>query len=100
MGPFLMLNSSAFHNLHHEVEHEEIVGLVARAAASAMEGAPPEPSPSVDDLVQVLLPTAMKGPVSFGDGYSYHPVYEFAAAAVVLRRVRAWLDAGAYDVVI
>ena len=65
-----------------------------------MEGAPQEPSPSVDDLVQVLLPTAMKGPVSFGDGYGYYPVYDFFATAVVLRRVRTWLDAGAYDVVI
>ena len=42
----------------------------------------------------------MQGPVSFGDGYGYYPVYDFFATAVVLRRVRTWLDAGAYDVVI
>jgi hypothetical protein len=38
--------------------------------------------------------------VSFGEGYGYHPVYQFCAAAVVLQRVSKWLDAGAYDVVI
>jgi hypothetical protein len=42
----------------------------------------------------------MKGPNSFGDGYGYAPVYDFAEAAAVLRRVSELLDAGAYDVVI
>ena len=32
-----------------QVEHEEIAGLVGRAAASAMEGAPQEPSPRISN---------------------------------------------------
>ena len=50
-------------------------------------------------LVQLLLPKNMESH-SFGEGIGYHPVYDFRAAAAVLRRVSAWLDAGAYDVVI
>jgi hypothetical protein len=80
---------------------EELLAAdVHSAAASAMSGAPQEPSPSVDDLVQVLLPTKMKGPKAFGEGYCWRPQLNFVAAAVVLRRVSKWLDAGAYDVVI
>jgi hypothetical protein len=70
-----------------------------RAAVAAEVAALDAPSPSVDYLVQVLQPTAIEGR-NFGEGCGYHPVYDFAAAAVVLRQVSKWLDAGAYDVVI
>ena len=62
-------------------------------------GIPQEPSPIVDDLVHVLIPTGMQS-YSWGEGTGVRPVYDFAAAAFVIRRVSKWLDAGAYDVVI